>query len=138
MSTEAILAAAWAQASPAPLWVTTSRKLAHWHDVSGASRPALFQALNRIDAAPLDAVTSLTIWLDYYVYITHTDPEGPQAQLAAAIDTLRAAFTPAPGFESVTLGGLVAEASVMGTIQTDEGTLGRDAVAIVPVRLLVG
>ena len=47
-------------------------------------------------------------------------------------------LAPPPGFDRLTLGGLVHTCEIAGTIETDEGTLGQDAVARVPVRIVVG
>ena len=135
----AILTAAFAQATTGAGWVTTSTKLLHWADVPASQRPALFQTMGNpeLDTAG-DGAAGLILPLNSYIYVTHTVPAGPAAQLADRIDALRTAFAPPIGSQWQTLGGLVHRATITGTIQTDEGTLGTDAVAIVPVRITVG
>ena len=138
MSIAAILDAAWQVASADPGWVTTSTKLLGWWDVRPEKRPALFQAMGDPLVEPMGDARKLTLPIAYYVYVHHTDPAGPAAQLAERIDVLLAAFAPPPGFDRLTLGGLVHTCEIAGTIETDEGTLGQDAVARVPVRIVVG
>lgn len=138
MSIAAILDAAWTLASADPGWVTTSTKLLHWADVPASARPALFQAMRSPLIECTQDARKVTLPLAYYVYISHTDPAGPAAQLAERIDVLLAAFTPPPGLDRQTLDGLVHTCEIAGEIETDEGTLGTDAVAIVPARIVVG
>jgi hypothetical protein len=53
------------------------------------------------------------------------------------LDALTAALAPPNPVENVqTLGGLVAHCWIEGGIQTDEGVLGGQSVAIVPIRIL--
>jgi hypothetical protein len=138
----AIYQAAWALASADSGWIAKSRVLQHWADVPASQRPALFQAAQSMTVEPFanSDVAKWEIPLRYYIYISHTgDPTTPpQDLLAARIAVLVAAFAPPAGFDEQTLGGLVASCDVSGEIETDEGTLGTDAVAIVPVRIVVG
>jgi len=62
----------------------------------------------------------------------------PSVQINQILDELEAALAPPPGpsFKQ-TLGGLVEHCWINGEIQTDEGTLGNQAVAIIPIRMLV-
>lgn len=134
MSLPAILTAAFAQLNTSSGWVTTETKLRHWTDVQPAERPYVAQALGPVELRTIGGAAVIErVRLDYWIYISHTDPAGPQGQLADRIDAILAAFAPPTGLDWQTLGGLVRSAAPTGTVDTDEGTLGTDAVAIVPV-----
>ena len=57
------------------------------------------------------------------------------------LDAIEAALAPQAGGDLaanvVTLGGLAYQAWINGKIETDEGTLGGQSVAIVPIRIVV-
>ena len=137
---EPILAAAWAVASADASWLTKSRNLLHWADVPASGRPALFQSLKSVSVRPLGrGVTALReLRLTYTIYTAHTGATVAQTTLVNAIAVLADTFAPLPGFETQRLGGLAYSAAIDGEIETDEGTLGTDAVAFVPVLLVVG
>ena len=137
MSREAVYSALFARVSAAAGFATTSRRLQMWTDVPPGAQPALFQAQRS------EQVTQVTnrppIWkfhVDLYIYAYATDNGvSPAIQLNALVDAVEAAL--APTFENQTLGGLVTYARISGQIQTDEGVLGQQAVAIIPVEIEV-
>jgi hypothetical protein len=119
---------------------TFSRILAHWDDVSASQQPALYmtvvsQRAEQVTGLPTKYVLDAKIWL-----YTHRDSAGeiPSVAINRILDALDAALKPLPGpsFKQ-TLGGLVEHCWIDGEIGTDEGTLGAQSVAIVPVRMLV-
>lgn len=119
---------------------TFSRVLAHWDDVAPNAQPALYmtvvsQRAEQVTGLPTKYVLDAKLW----VY-THRDSAGeiPSVAINRILDALDAALKPAPGpsFKQ-TLGGLVEHCWIDGEISTDEGTLGAQSVAIVPVRMLV-
>lgn len=119
---------------------TADRILAHWDDVSPNMQPALFmtcvsQKAEQVTGFPTKYSLEAKVWL-----YTHRDTAGeiPSTAINQILDALDAALKPpaGPSFKQ-TLGGLVEHCWIDGEIQTDEGTLGNQAVAIVPIRLLV-
>ena len=61
----------------------------------------------------------------------------PSSVMNPLLDAVTAALAPDnPINTAQTLGGTVAHCWIEGAIETDEGTLGDQAVAIVPVRIL--
>jgi len=113
---------------------TFGRRLAHWADVPAPDQPALFMAAAgqtvTVEGRGLPPRRSLPVRL--YLYNRNDDP-GQQNDLLDAIET---ALEPNDE-ETLTLGGLVSHCRIEGEIETDEGLLGEQAVAIVPVSILV-
>lgn len=137
MNREAIYSALFAVVSNAPGLVTTSRKLLHWSDVPASHRPALFMAQKSEQIANVTALPGRwTLMVDLYVYVSTQAADHPGAVLNPILDYVAATLgNPFPG-QAQTLGGLVQFARIDGSIMTDEGTLGDDAVAIIPVHIL--
>jgi hypothetical protein len=135
---KAIYRAHFDLASAAWAFVTTSTKLKHWNDVKAVDQPSLFQrqvseTITRETRKPPRTL----IRIELYVYVHTDDHCGPADLLNDVIDALCDALAdPFPG-QPQTLGGLVEYARIEGTIETSEGTLGEQAVAIVPIEILV-
>ena len=137
MSREAIYSALFAVAQSVQGFTTVSRKLQHWSDVGPALQPALFQT-QRPEVVQ-QQTNRPPIWrytVDWYVYAWETDPTvSPAIQLNNLVDAIEAALAPKFPPENQTLGGLVTYARINGTIQTDEGVLGQQAVAVIPIEI---
>jgi hypothetical protein len=140
---EPIYAALFSRLQGAAPFVTTSRRLRHWSDVAAIEQPALFQA-QRVETA--DQRRGLpTKWIcdvDVYVYCQAPDEvTSPATILNPLLDAIEAAMAPLAPLDlaanAQSLGGLAYQAWINGKIETDEGTLGGQAVAIVPVRIMV-
>lgn len=119
---------------------TCSRILQHWDDVSPNNQPALFvaqdsQAAEQVTGFPTKYILGAKLWI-----YTHRDSNGivPSAQINNILDAVDRALAPLPATDNKqTLGGLVHHCWIDGAIETDEGLLGNQAVAIVPIRMLV-
>lgn len=120
-----------------------TRLLRHWADVQASEQPCLFvaQGDEQSDKRP-GQMARWTLYPTVYVYVTAPDdrtPPGPA--LNALLGTIRAAMGPdssGPGRAQYrqTLGGLAFDAWIEGKIETDEGYLGQQAVAKVPIRII--
>ena len=83
-----------------------------------------------------------TIWTlsaDFYVYVHSSDPYlAPAMLLNPLLDALEAALAPSPvtGIQNLGLPAMVQHAYIAGKVETDEGVLGDQAIAIVPVEIL--
>jgi hypothetical protein len=138
---EAIYAALFARIAALPGLVTAGRRLKHWHDVPPSLQPALFMVQKRERPSQQRGLpTTWVLAVDLYLY-SHggADPNAVPAQaLNALLDGLEAALAPDPASGLQTLGGLVDHAWIdPGGIETDEGVLGDQAVAIVPIQIMV-
>lgn len=140
MNRETIYAALFAKVSAAAAFKTTSRRLKHWDNVAAGDHPALFQVQKgempeqRRGLPPkwhLDA--------DLYVYArSGADPAiAPAIELNALIDAIETALAPSPVTGFQTLDGLVSHCWISGRIETDEGVLGDQAIAIIPIEILI-
>ena len=136
---EPLYAALFAKLSALPGFVTTSRKLKHWSDVGASEQPALFQAQK--SETPAQSTGSPAEWklhLDLYLYAQSVGADSPATILNPLLDAVCNLFEPEnPVTNRCTLGGLVHYARIAGTIETDEGALGDQAVCIVPIEILV-
>lgn len=116
--------------------VSFSDRLESWSEVAAAEQPALFlakgdESVDEVKGQPSIVYLNYRVWL----YAHESDRSlSPAIQLNDLIDEVQLRLKPPLGHQQ-TLGGLVAHASISGSIETDEGTLGDQAVAIIPVRI---
>jgi hypothetical protein len=139
MNREPIYAALWGKLQDLPGIVTSSRRLKHWSDVSKDEQPAIFQAqAGELAVQRRGLPTKWTLSVTVYVYVNAgADPdESPAPALNDLLDALEAALAPDPGgFQ--TLDGLVVNCWISGKIETLEGILGGQEVALVPIEINV-
>lgn len=127
--------------SQTPGLKTSNRRFKLWTDVQPPDQPALF-IVQRGEQAKFTPRTP-TIWtlhLNVVLYGHNGGQESlaPMSNLNPIIDAVVAKLLPtAPMYEEQTLGGLVERCRIDGEIQTDEGTLGDQAVAVIPITILV-
>ena len=138
---ETIYSALWNLAQGAAQFATASRRLRHWSDVAPAEQPALFMSEKGGHALvkALGAPVVWTLFADFHVYAHASDPYAAPAQiLNPLLDALETALAPSPvtGIQNLGLPGMVQHALIAGKVETDEGVLGDQAVAIVPVEIL--
>ena len=138
---EAIYSMLWAVGSGSSSFATANRRLRHWADVAPAEQPALFmsekggEAISKALGAPI----VWTLYADFYIYVHSGDPyAAPQSVLNPLLDALEQALAPEPatGIQNLGLPALVRHAYIAGKIETDEGVLGDQAIAMVPVEIL--
>jgi hypothetical protein len=135
---EPIYAALFAKLSGIAGLVTKDRRLKHWNDVAPQLQPALFQAQRNETAVQQTGLpVKWTFKVDVYLYVRTDGGQSPGPLINPLIDAIETALAP-NAVESVqTLGGLVKHCWIDGAIETDEGTLGDQAVAIIPITILV-
>ena len=141
ISREPIYSALFALLETAANFAVVGRRLRHWSDVSPAEQPALFMA-QKTEIATTKALGAPTVWtlsVDLYLYVHSSDPYlAPAAVLNPLLDAVETALAPsaATGIQDLGLPGQVEHAYINGKIETDEGVLGDQAVAVVPVEIL--
>ena len=117
---------------------TCTRRLKHWQDTAAEDQPAIYmehtgEVTQPVRGLPSRIVLETNLWL--YVR-SEGQPVGPT--LNPILDVIYAAFEPKnDGDHTLTLSGLVHHCWIEGQTQIFEGDLGEEAVAIVPVKLLV-
>jgi hypothetical protein len=80
-----------------------------------------------------------TLYADFYLYAQSSNPFlAPGMVLNPLLDALEAALAPSPatGIQNLGLPDMVQYAYISGKVDTDEGVLGDQAIAIVPVEIL--
>jgi hypothetical protein len=139
MTREAIYSALFAKLTAAAGFATASRRLRHWGDVGAAEQPALFQ-VQKSETARRDAglPPKWTLAVDLFLYAhAPDDATAAAAVMNPLLDAIEAALAPDPVTNVQSLGGLAAHCWIAGKVETDEGVLGGQAVAIVPIEILV-
>jgi len=138
---EQIFTALWALGANAARFASANRRLRHWTDVAPAEQPALFMSEKGGQAAikKLGAPIVWTLYAEFYIYAHSSDPYlAPVTILNPLLDAFEAALAPSPtsGIQNLGLPQMVQHAYISGKVQTDEGVLGDQAIAIVPVEIL--
>jgi len=138
---ESIYAALWALGAGAASFASANRRLRHWADVAPAEQPTLFMSEKGGHAVTraLGASIAWTLYADFYIYVHSSDPyAAPATILNPLLDSLERALAPSPatGIQNLRLPLMVQHAYISGKVETDEGVLGDQAIAIVPVEIL--
>jgi hypothetical protein len=119
---------------------TCSRILAHWDDVSPSQQPAIFLAQDTQLATQTKGMPSIyLLGAKLWIY-AHRDTNEvvPSSQINNILDAIDGVLMPSPSPDyKQTLGGVVQHCWINGAIETDEGTLGNQSVAIVPITMQV-
>lgn len=140
MNRESIYAGLFSQLSDIPELVTQSRLLKHWTDVMPELQPALYQSqIREVAITQTGLPTKWELHLQIYIYV-RTDGETPPSMVINPIIDAVTAIVQARHVINGrnNLGGIenVEWARVDGAIETDEGVLGNQAVAIIPIIIL--
>jgi hypothetical protein len=138
---EAIYGALWSLAAGAASFASANRRLRHWTDLAPVEQPALFMSEKGGHAVTkaLGAPIIWTLYADFYIYVQSSDPYlAPAMLLNPLLDALEAALAPCPvtGTQNLGLPAMVQHTYIAGKVETDEGVLGDQAIAIVPVEIL--
>lgn len=138
---EAIYSALFAKLCTINGLATTSRKLRHWVDVPAAEQPALF--VIQKSETPQTTTGQPSAWrfdCDVYIYANTADEAAPSTKVNELLDQLCNLINevhPVTGRAVLPDCDDVHYCRINGTIQTDEGVLGDQAVCIVPITMLV-
>lgn len=138
-SRKAIFAALFAKVSGLAGLQTVSRRVRAWGDVQPPDQPALFQVEGKQTASPRPGIGLGTVWTFHAELVVYAHVENTVAGadlvdlLNDLVDAVVAALAPLPGLDTQTLGGLVTDVRIDGTIDTSEGRLGDQSVAIIPL-----
>jgi hypothetical protein len=145
---EAIASALFATAREAARFATADRRLRHWADVSPPEQPALFMSEKGGDATTesraFNAPVVHRLSFDLFIYAHSSDPYlSPAMVLNPLVDSVERALSPlygpagaVLGYHNLGLDGMVQYVRIHGRVATDEGVLGDQAFAIVPVEIL--
>lgn len=138
MNREAIYSALFTRLSSIAGLKTKSRILKHWNDVPAEQRPALFMSqANQIPSTKTGEPTKWILPVNVHIYVQTDGSTPPGSVLNPILDAIEAAFPlhPITGKHTFDAPG-VEWARIDGEIETDEGTLGNQAVALIPITIL--
>jgi len=139
-SRETIYAALFGLLSASASFNTASRRWRPWGEVAVADQPALFQVQRKEESQTTTGQP--TIWKLHVDVVIYVNTGGDMSVVAASIinpliDAVTGLFDPNPTtFGKQTLGGLVQYARVSAAVETDEGVLGDQAYAVIPIEIL--
>jgi hypothetical protein len=138
---EPIYGALFARVAGAANFVTAERRLRHWSGMAPAEQPALFMRQKQ-EVAKVPTLGAPTVWtliVELYLYAHSSNRYvAPATILNPLIDAVEATLAPlaATGLQDLGLPAIVQHAYIAGKIETDEGVLRDQAVAIIPVEIL--
>jgi hypothetical protein len=138
VSRETIFAALFQKLQAVQGLLTTSRTIEHWDSVSPERQPAAFQMEGRQEiTSPALRRTQVALIAEWYLYAHAINTSGDVvALLNTLVDACFVPLEPGPAYDEQTLGGLVTSCRIHGTIETSEGRLGQQAVAIIPIQII--
>lgn len=125
-----------------PAFKTATRKVKTWEDVPPEDQPALLLLPRREPAQRKKGLPTIwTLEVDLMLYV-HTNAQNdpdviPHQLLNPLLDAIEASLAIDDVMNNAcTLGGLVSHCAIEGAIEIFPGSLGDEAVAIVPLQLL--
>ena len=136
MNREAIYTALFDKLKNINEFVTTTRGFKHWSDVAQPDQPAMLMVQRtEIGTTTPGLNTSWLFHVDVIVYANTGEDNNHSSSsiINPLVDAITAALAPDPITNKCTLGGLVQHAWIEGTINTDEGLLGAQGFAMVPI-----
>jgi len=135
---ETIYSALFQRLQTASDFVTCSRNLKHYSDVSPSEQPAIFVAQGSQHAEHIKGFpTKYTLQAKAWIYTNDPDPSKPPAYaINNILDQVDEVMKPDAPQDKQTLSGLVEDCWIDGEIVTDEGTLGDQSVAIFTIKIL--
>ena len=138
---EQIATALFELVSTAGQFASKNRRLIHWSDVDSAAQPFICLS-EKGGEASTKALGTPQIWhlhFDIHVYAFSSDPyASPMTVLNPLLDSIERALAPNPvtGIQNLGLPDQVQHVYIDGKLETDEGVLGDQAVAVIPVMVL--
>lgn len=118
---------------------TVSRKLRHWSDVPGNEQPALFQIQKGENIEQQRGLhPKYLLEVELYVYAFSSDSNvAPATIINPLLDAVEALLAAPVGQDAQTLGiAGVSHIWIAGHIETDEGVLGDQTVAVIPINIM--
>jgi hypothetical protein len=141
MTREVVYQALFDFLKTAAVFQTTGRKPTAWSQVPPEAQPALFvaedseEATTKVVAMPYRWSLMAKCWV--YAH-SNDDAIAPGTLMNPLLDAITNLMTPATPGERITLKGLVYHVQFKGPWLRDGGMFGPQAVAIIPIEMLLG
>ena len=129
----------FARFTATPGFTTISRNYRHWTDVAPSEQPALFiRQVRQSNEQEKGIPTKWTFEFELAVYAHADNPDDvPTTIQNNLIDAVEYALRPDDwNTHCLTLGFTVSHCWINGAIETDEGLLGQQTVALIPITIL--
>jgi hypothetical protein len=139
MSRATIVNALFMRLTSAGNFATIGERLVYWTEV--AEQPALFvrytgdEYAPRLTRMPAKVVVECEVWL--YTKAGENPAVPPAIALAGLVDMVEQLLAPGPNAEAQTLGGQVTHCWIEGRTDIHPGDLDGQAIAVIPVKILV-
>ena len=140
ISREAATEALFCKLQECQKFLTARRTFVSWSDCSPAQQPALYLRIVSNEYIQQKGIpTKLIISYEAAIYAHNPNPtDEAQSIQNELLDLIDAALEPdAPDFVNCTLGGTVSHCWIDGSIETDQGMLGQQTVALIPIKILL-
>jgi hypothetical protein len=136
---EEIYSALFNLVSTAAGFVTIGRRYKPWSEIPPEQQPAMFQVQRTespVQLTGMPAAWRLDLDLVIYVHTTGNPDIIASTIMNPILDAVTSLFDASTPLGKQTLGGLVHMAKVSGAIETDEGVLGDQAFALIPIEII--
>lgn len=121
-------------------FVTASRRMQLWGNLSPEQKPALFmrETGDEYTGAKNATPPAVIMSVELYVYTAPGMDSGitPSSVMNPLLDAIDAALAPSKVTGRQTLGGLVWHCWIDGKVMKDAGDLDGDGVAVIPIKIL--
>lgn len=142
MNREAIMQGLYNLLNDSQAFVTVSRKLVMWDQLSPQQKPAVFivqgpqEYFRNMEGTPPRVVLNVNL----FIYTSTNDPSVvPASLMNAALDAIDVALAPTPYPPCLqTLGGTCSHCWIEGSTILETGDLDGQGVAVIPLKILVG
>lgn len=139
MSREDVMVALFNALAASGAYATTGRRLIHWGQV--AEQPALFlrHVGDETPPRPTNRPGRVVMECEAWVYAKRDGDPAATAEtpINGLIDAIDLALRPPPGRQEQTLGGMVQHAWIEGRTEIHPGDLDGQAIAVIPLKVLV-
>ena len=136
---EAVFAALFAKLAGITALKTSSRTLKSIQDMNLEELPAAFQTQGKQVLLFKGSTPTLNDWTASWIfYASSNDAVCASTVLNDLVDAACSILSPPTGNNRQTLGGIVEYATIVGDIEIFEGLLGDKAIAIIPIKIVLG
>jgi hypothetical protein len=136
---ETIMQALFNLVSASASFVTSSRRLKLWTDVSPSETPAIFMhEVNDGYTSGKNYLSIVEMNVELFIYTNPGMADGviPASVMNPLLDAIDAALAPSRVTNRQTLGGLVSHCWIDGKVMKDVGDMDGQGVAIIPIKIL--
>lgn len=139
MDREVVMTALLEMVTSAAGFVTTGRELLYWDEVPNQPAVYVVDAEEELPGVAYNMPRASTMSAEIWIYTKGTErgDKNRAKALNALLDAVETVLQPDPVTDVQTLGGVVENAWIEGRIDKSPGHVGKQAVAVIPVVMIV-